>query len=222
MVRSFLKGGRLCLVPIDFFACCVISARRSSPRRSLLSASGPTQPIYPQNLLQPPPSVVLLHFQQSSSISFLSIERSVRCGLRTIIAITVAAIVALHSALGCCWHHGQDSPSTVERGDRGSMPPTRSSRCGCHGFVPPTSTEATLREQSQTPKHESCFDRCEFLAKVRTEREDVRAYCLNELASTLKQPIVLPVVFPSQAKRIWDLIDPSPVRRHLLLRVLLI
>lgn len=102
------------------------------------------------------------------------------------------------------------------------MTPVSSSRCGCRGSVPSTSTEVTLQERSQTPKHETCFDKCELLAKVRTERDDMRAYCLTQFESALKQPIVLSVSLPSQTKHTGDPIDPSPIRRHLLLRMLLI
>lgn len=141
--------------------------------------------------------------------------------MRSVLSITVAAIIILHSVLGCCWHHAHESKacSAVE-----SKVDVAAGACGCrhHGHTAPRPASAPDKGESEHPDHRPCDEKCDFVGTGRFEQADSTGVRLVESLTTIDEPVIVPATLGMQVERIADPVSPPPVRRHLLLRLLLI
>lgn len=142
--------------------------------------------------------------------------------MRSLISATVAAIVALHSVLGCCWHHAHQSSVMADQIEQTTE--TRAERCGCHN----SRFEKVRAADDDSRQHNSCNscprgcnDQCESFATPRLQHDEI-ALPQSSLLATIAQPIPPPIVFTSHARLADETVTPPPLRLHLLHQMLLI
>lgn len=140
--------------------------------------------------------------------------------LRAVLSITVAAIVALHGALGCCWHHTHGSAAVVSEGEVGPAAPTR--HACCHRHCEPRRPERVdAGVATGSVEREACCERCDSVATVRTAQDQPVGTSFTGSLSTVEQPAA-DASRPRASLGVAELPEPPPLRRHLLLQRLLI
>lgn len=143
------------------------------------------------------------------------------CHLQIIVSSVVAVTIALHSALGCCWHHSHARPSDLS--DVRANAPTASLRCRCHRAIGTTRAEkAPLQVDSQSDRETPCGEKCDLVAKTRTQRADTTASRIVASSSPVDERVLLCDASVSHLRRVEASLEPPPIRLHLLLQILLI
>lgn len=140
--------------------------------------------------------------------------------MRAVPSITVAVIIALHSVLGCCWHHAHDSKFDAAAEITTTAVPKH---VGCRHHKHEASPSACTPEQdeSEHPDHQPCDEKCDLVGKGRIEQDETtREVFLDSTA--IAEPVLIPATLRLPVGRIACTVTPPHVRRHLLLRLLLI
>lgn len=147
-----------------------------------------------------------------------------RFHVRTVISILVAVSVALHSVLGCCWHHAHETESATVEVARKPAETVR--RCCCHRHHSEAETTAAETESQEHNSGERdsapCGEKCQYVAAARVQLDDLNSNWLIAWLPLIDGPIVEPVHNPSRVHIDTTAADPPPVRLHLLHQLLLI
>lgn len=147
--------------------------------------------------------------------------------MRRVVSATVAAIVALHAVLGCCWHHAHKMTAATIQTEIKASEPVKSHSCRCHSHhhdVASSDRHDDNRQNSDdsSPTPPPCEGRCDTQAVGRVQHDDAAKLSLIVLNTTFEQPLLESAVFKPQASRADDDVRTLPVRLHLLHQLLLI
>ena len=145
--------------------------------------------------------------------------------MRAVISITVAATIALHTVLGCCWHHAHAAaPVVTEVQTKVETPTKATKRCGCHSRqTRPLPVEHGLqRHHSDKSCPGQCGEKCDSAAVSRTTEHESTVTCVVVISAMPDQLLLIPAV-PTLRDSLFDnLIESPPIRLHLLHQLLLI
>ena len=147
--------------------------------------------------------------------------------MRRIISAAVAAIVALHAVLGCCWHHAHEAFAATVHTEMKISEPAKAHCCCCrshHDELPSDVQPDGDRHQADdsAPAPAPCEGKCDTPAVNRVQQEDVATLSLIAWIATIEQPLFELAVFKSHPVRIDEDIQTLPIRLHLLHQLLLI
>lgn len=147
--------------------------------------------------------------------------------MRAVISITVAVVVALHTVLGCCWHHAHEAAAGVIEREAASAEPVAKRSCG-HGHADEAKSVAHDSAEHDASEHDShgscpepCDAKCDALALTRVQHDGVAALSVFAWVATVAQPVRSTAVLDAKAGRL-DEQAPPPIRLHLLHQLLLI
>lgn len=147
--------------------------------------------------------------------------------MRRFVSATVAAIIALHSVLGCCWHHAHEATAATIETEINASEPVKEHSCRCHSHrhdVASSDQHDDDRQNSDdsSPTPAPCEGKCDTQAVDRVQHDDVAKLSLIALNANFEQPLLESAVFKPQAIRTDDDVHTLPVRLHLLHQLLLI
>lgn len=145
--------------------------------------------------------------------------------MRAVISITVAATIALHTVLGCCWHHAHAAaPVATEVQTKVETPTKATKRCCCHGRQtrPLPAEQGLQRHHSDKSCPGPCGKKCDSAALSRTAEHDSTVHSVVVISAMPDQPLLIPAVPTLRDCSLDNLVEAPPIRRHLLHQLLLI
>jgi len=144
--------------------------------------------------------------------------------MRAVISVTVAAVIALHTVLGCCWHHAHESVDVILQAKAKSTEPVKT--CRCHGRSKQRSQNSERNDSQRRGSKKSCptpcGEKCDTVALSRVQQDDATMLTLVNVLYTLDQPLPTLAVQTSHAEVEDGSVDLPPLRLHLLHQLLLI
>lgn len=146
--------------------------------------------------------------------------------MRAAVCITVAAMIALHTVLGCCWHHSHTTPSVAAGIDAKTTAPTKAiKRCCCHKRLKDQARlpeQDSQRQDSKKPCPTPCSEKCDSAAVNRTTHHELTWYCDVAFSTAPDQPLLIPNVPTLRGEFLNFAVESPPLRLHLLHQLLLI
>lgn len=145
--------------------------------------------------------------------------------MRAVVSITVAATIALHTVLGCCWHHAHASVLvSTEVQTKVAAPAKVTKRCCCHSRQA-RDVPAEHDSQRQNPKKSCpgpCGEKCDAAAIRRTTEHDSTVHCVVVISAMPDRPLLIPTVPTLRDSSLDTLVEAPRIRLHLLHQLLLI
>jgi hypothetical protein len=139
------------------------------------------------------------------------------------VSIAVAVVVALHTVLGCCWHHAHAATVALPHQNAASAESAPAKKC-CHHHhdEPQHADDEPAAEHSHHSCPDQCDDKCEAPALLRVQHDDVVSLPLIDWMAAPTEPVVVPAVVVARVDRSDGHLKPPPLRLHLLHQLLLI
>ena len=146
--------------------------------------------------------------------------------MRAVVSITVAAIIALHAVLGCCWHHTHTSPPIAAGLVAKTAVPTKAiKRCCCHSQLKDRARLPEQNPRQQGSKNTCptpCGEKCNLAAVNGTTYNELTRGCVVAYSTPLDQQLLIPTVPTPSCKLLNFAVESPPLRLHLLHQLLLI
>lgn len=153
--------------------------------------------------------------------------------MRSVLSLTVAAAVAVHAVLGCCWHHAHVAEAAdVESTEPAPQPKAHS--C-CHGHhaheVAEPAHQLAEQDAAQIDSHQDdpshhcptpCSRKCEVASNGRVQVDESGTDFTLDVSLGLSSPVVEPIVVARKFALDDGIAEPPPVRLHLMHQLLLI
>ena len=153
--------------------------------------------------------------------------------MRSIVTYLITTVLALHTLLGCCWHHAHDAIAyaavhTAEVQESRAMTSAIVGHCCRRQLDQPELVTGAAdfaddqEHESSGPDQDPCNDRCTFVSTDRVQVDSLRdAFALGFLAPEVAAQLAGEFVY-----RRWEIRSASdvvpPLRLHLLHQLLLI
>lgn len=147
--------------------------------------------------------------------------------MRPFVSTTVAAIIALHTVLGCCWHHWHEDIATSIRLEKTVAHPGKAHSCDCHTRNARNTSRPVQHDDGQgigkaSPSPKTCEGKCDTTALNRTQQDEVAIVSYSASIDTLGQPSLMPAVLERRGLGADEAAPAPPIRLHLLHKLLLI
>lgn len=143
--------------------------------------------------------------------------------MRSFISATIVVAIALHTVLGCCWHHSHESAEVVQAKTKST---DSAKTCRCHSRSKKRSQSPERNDSQRQESKKSCpipcGEKCDTVALSRVQHDDATVVTLVSLLYTLDQSFLTPAVLTSHVEVDNGLVGIPPLRLHLLHQLLLI
>ena len=146
--------------------------------------------------------------------------------MRTLVSITVAATIALHTVLGCCWHHAHASmPARVAAQAKTGEPIKPLKRCSCsrkHKKPTQASEQQTPQQDSKDSCPTPCGEKCSSLAVNRELHREAMPHFFVIWSAMPDRSLLLPLAPKVRGDLLDNIVESPPHRLYQLHQLLLI
>lgn len=145
--------------------------------------------------------------------------------MRSVLSLTVAAVIAVHSVFGCCWHHAHVAAADAEATEPSLETADHICRQGFHAHEIGEHDASQAESHHDDPSHHCptpCSEKCQIASTGRVQLDDSSLDTTLDVSFGLNELVPEPVVITWKFALDDVAAEPPPLSLHSLHQLLLI